>query len=472
MSNLDKAARNALPDEHFAVPGKRKLPINDQTHVKLAWDMVERTQGISDEERAAARTRIRNRAKELGVDTAHWSLKASISFEAMALNVPAVFDHPNRMPFSGVLTRVDEPSDEPPGGAQGKRIYISTKVAESALPSLLGMAVDYVPGFAGHDRKNKIGIITSAVIEGSAVKIEGFFYAKDFPEECRQIKAEKGALGFSYECDVRILDLDADPWVVEYCVFTGAAVLYKDLAAYRTTSLAANADKGNEMSKEEMQAMLDAMIKPLSVAIEAQSKEIATIKAAGASLGGPIIDQVRPHVDACMACADAMEAAGVGSHPAMGHAAAIRKIGRHMAVEAATGKVPHIYNDHSYFDGGMEASTAKAAKDAADKLAADKVESDKKIAELTAATAAIETKMKDLQAAAFNQAKAAERATLPANVLSLLAKADIKTEDMKDGKLSVDQVNAMLDAGKINGPKATEIKLKLRNDGLMQVGTR
>lgn len=472
MSNLDKAARDALPAEHFAVPGKRKLPINDANHTRLAWDMVERTKDLSDEERSEARANIRRRAKELGIDTSDWHITATIAFEAMALDVPTVTDHPNRMPFSGVLTRIDQPSDAPPEGSTGKRTILPKAVAEAALPSLLGMAVDYRPGFEGHDRKRKIGLITGATIVGDAVEIEGFFYARDFPDECQQIKAEKGALGFSYELDARIRDLDADPWVIDYCVFTGAAVLYKELAAYRTTSLAAKAEQEFEMTKEEMLAILAEANKPFADSLAALTEKVTKIEAKGASLGGPIIDQVKPHVEACMACADAMDAAGVGSHPTMGHAAALRKIGRHMAVEAAMGKVPHIYNDHSYFDASPEA--AAAANAAAIKEATKEIQAaaDAKNAELAASVADLTTKLTDLKASAFNGSTPPERATLPANVKTLLAKANIVETDVKDGKLSTTQVNAILDAGNIHGQKAMEMKLKLRNDGLMEVGRR
>jgi hypothetical protein len=466
--SLTKEQRDAMSDDMFAFPRTRQVPMNDETHTRLGWDMVDRTKGVTDEERREARHRLLRRAKELGIDTTQWHVTATISFEAMALDVPTVTDHPNRMPFSGVLTRIDQPSDAPPEGSTGKRTILPKAVAEAALPSLLGMAVDYKPGFEGHDRKRKIGLITGATIVGDAVEIEGFFYARDFPDECQQIKAEKGALGFSYELDARIRDLDADPWVIDYCVFTGAAVLYKELAAYRTTSLAAKAEQEFEMTKEEMLAILAEANKPFAESLAALTEKVTKIEASGASLGGPIIDQVKPHVEACMACADAMEAAGVGSHPTMGHAAALRKIGRHMAVEAATGKVPHIYNDHSYFDASPAAAADASKKN--DEAIAAAVE--KAVAPLKAELDAANTKLVDLKAAAFTGATPPERTTLPANIKTLLAKANIVETDVKDGKLSTAQVNAILDAGNIHGQKATEMKLKLRHDGLMEVGSR
>lgn len=465
MANLDKAAREALPDEHFAVPSKRKLPINDETHTRLAWDMVERTKDLSDDERSEARRNIRKRAKELGVDTSEWHVTASVSFEAMALEVPRVDDHPNRMPFRGVLTRLDQPSDAPPNGSNGKRTVIPKHVAEAALPSLLGMAVDYTPGFEGHDRKRKIGLITGAEIVGDAVEIEGFFYARDFPDECQQIQAEKGALGFSYELDARIRDLDADPWVIDYCVFTGAAVLYKELAAYRTTSLAAQAAQELEMTKEEMLAILAEANKPTADAIAALTTKVNELEAKGASLGGPIIDQVKPHVDALNAAADAMEKAGVGVHATAGHVGVVRRVAAHMAAAAVSGNVPHIYRDHDYLPtASVEAGAAKTDKAIADAIAAA-------LKPVTEQLEAANTKVRDLQAAAFKSAEPVQRATLPAQLMTLLAKGGVTEADLSDGKkLTVAQVDAALDAAGVKGAKAIEAKLKLRHEGAMVTG--
>jgi hypothetical protein len=42
---------------------------------------------------------------------------------------------------------------------------LTKEAAEKALPSLLGMAVDYKAGWDGHDARQKCGIITSAHLE-------------------------------------------------------------------------------------------------------------------------------------------------------------------------------------------------------------------------------------------------------------------------------------------------------------------
>lgn len=468
MASLDKSARDALPNSDFAVPGKRKLPMHDAAHARLAWDMIDRTQGLSSDERRDARERVKARATELGVDTGAWHITASFSFDAMALDMPDVAGHPNKMPFKGVLTRIDQPSDRAPGGANGKRTMLPSAVAEAALPSLLGMAVDFAPGFDGHDRQSKIGLITSAQIAGDAIEIEGFFYAKDFPKECQQIRTEKGALGFSFEADARIQDTAADIWVIEHCVFTGAAVLYKDLAAYQTTSLAAKAEQDIEMTKEEMQAMLDAALKPLAASVEKQAVDLAAMQktaleaAKGVSLSGPIIDQVKPHIDAINAAADAMEKAGVGTHSENGHVRHLRHVTAHMAAEAVSGRTPNIYRDHDFLPGARV--EAAALVPVVDPVAA------KAMADLTASVADLGTKFTDLSAKTFNAVTPPQRATISPEIKTLLAKGGVKDDDIKDGKLTVTQVDAMLDAAGVKGVKAIEAKLKLRNDGLMPAG--
>jgi hypothetical protein len=164
-------------------------------------------------------------------------VSSALSLHARSLDIPTN-DHPNKLPFSGILTKLDQPSDGPPSGSGGKRIILTKKAAEVALDSLLGMAVDYTPELDGHDPQAKIGIITGAEINGNDLCIEGFLYAADCPVVIAGIKANKSKLGFSFEArDLMTTDPDADPVTIAECVFTGAAILFKERAAYKTTSL-------------------------------------------------------------------------------------------------------------------------------------------------------------------------------------------------------------------------------------------
>jgi hypothetical protein len=158
--------------------------------------------------------------------------------EAMAVRIPVVEGHPNRVAFEGTLTVVDTPSDTAPAGARGHRVVLTREAAEKALPSLLGMAVDYRPGWDGHDARRKIGLVTEANLVGRQLTVRGYICARDFPEVAEAILAHATEeMGMSYEiADARVEDMRADIWKLTRVTFTGAAILLREKAAYRATS--------------------------------------------------------------------------------------------------------------------------------------------------------------------------------------------------------------------------------------------
>lgn len=175
-----------------------------------------------------------------------------MNLESMAIALPAFHGHPNREPFHGVLTLVDTPSDKPPAGSRGHRVVLTRSAAERALPSLLGMGLDYSPMLDRHDVRRKVGVITRAEIVGKVLELSGYLFAKDFPEIVRQIesgsihasassllssrKRPQNPLGMSYEIsDASVADVRAKIWTLTRVTFTGAAILRRDKAAYRNT---------------------------------------------------------------------------------------------------------------------------------------------------------------------------------------------------------------------------------------------
>jgi hypothetical protein len=110
-----------------------------------------------------------------------------IELESMAVEMPEVEGHPNRAGFRGVLTVVDVASQRAPSGSKGHRVVLTRKAAEAALPSLLGMALDYAPTYDRHDQRRKVGVITSAEIVGRNLEVGGYLYAKDFPDVVKEI---------------------------------------------------------------------------------------------------------------------------------------------------------------------------------------------------------------------------------------------------------------------------------------------
>ncbi len=454
---LTKEQRDALPAEHFAVPKTRQLPIHDEKHVKMAWDMVDNTKGLSDEERRAARSKILSRAKELGVDTKDWNKIKAMSFEveslaAMSLEMPNVEDHPNKAPFSGILTRVDQASDLAPHGSYGRKIYLPSSVAEAALPSLLGMAIDYKPDLTGHDRRSKIGIIDAAHIDGDAVHISGFFYANDFPAEVSMIQNDMENLGFSFEAErILVATLDQDPVRIESLVFTGAAVLKKKSAAYQSTSLAAAAEE-KAMEKEQFDALM-ASITGLGTRLTDVEKKVGeTINASS------VADKVKEHADALKSCASGMEAAGIGADPTRGHVHILRHMADGLMAEAHQGRISAQYHPPSMYSSAASIDAAAM------------VDTKKEITSLQAGLADVTTLLKDIQAK--SAAPAPERKTINPRIMSLLAKGSVTLPGEGEGKLTIPKLDAALKGTSLSPQDRMEIKTGLERAGLLDSTTR
>lgn len=486
---LTKEQRDALPSGHFAVPGKRRLPINDERHTKLAWDMVDRTKGLTDAEKKDARAKIVTRARELGIDTSKWdksmahSVDMTLTLAAMSLDLPHVDDHPNRMPFSGILVRLDTPSDAAVGGSGGKRTLLPKAVAAAALPSLLGMPIDFTPNFNGHNARQKIGTITAATIDGDAIKIEGFFYAADFPTECDLIQAEQADLGFSYEIRAQT-ELDGDILKIIGGSFTGAAVLYKSKAAYQSTSLAAEAEEEiDTMTKEELQALLAEAVGPINTKLTALGTEVEKIKTAKPAADAlqankEMMDRVSSHTTALKNCAASMEAAGIGMHSERGHVRILRHMAAGMEADAAQGRLPHIYRDHDWSFGHSAVDVTKAVADALE--AAGVKPANKDDAQAKALQTAIETAMKpladkleaantvinDLKAKGFTETKPPERKTLSAEGQLLLNKTQLKP-DATTGKIGVRALDAAIGSAKLGNSESLALKIALQSANML-----
>jgi hypothetical protein len=172
-----------------------------------------------------------------------------------------------------------------------------------------------------------------------------------------------------------------------------------------------------------------------------------------------IIGKVEPHAGAIESCAAAMEAAGIGMHPDNGHVAHLRRMAAAMRVDAATGKVPHIFRDHDY-------PYSAAADKSADRDAAVAKAVEAAVKPLTDKLAEAETKIADLKAAATKAAPAPERKTVPPANAALLARASL-TMPEGEGKLSVAALDkAMTEAG-FDTTKRIQLKVGLDRAGLL-----
>lgn len=457
---LTKAERDRLPETDFAVPSKRVLLINDEQSTRLAWNNVPRVAGLTYTDRKAARERIIARAPQFNIDTSQWTkgeahsarLWSPLSIAAAGIELAALNDnHPNKMPFSGILTQLDQPSNSPPKGSSGRRIQVSLEAAERALPSLINMAVNYKPDFTGHQPQLKIGVITAARIDGKAIRIEGFIYARDFPEAAAEIRRRKDDLGFSFEAaDVYVTDPDADILEVQALTFTGAAILEKSLAAYRSTSLAAETADDDPPSEgfkmdDDVKTKFDTIegnLTKLGTDLTAAIKGI-TDGLQAQSTGR--IAAVTPLAEGLEAQAAKMEAAGVGTHPTHGHVRHLRTMASALRADAAAGTMPQRFDgisaegDRTPPANAMETAITAAMKTVTDQLAA------------------FGTQINDLKAAAAaGGVQPPPRKTVPPEVTALLSKHGIAAE--ADGKIQISKLDAALKTANITGGRAIELK--------------
>ena len=68
MSKLLTTERNALKPGSFAFPSERKLPLEDASHVRNAIARFDQVEGVSDDERNLAWSRIKAAAKLHGIE--------------------------------------------------------------------------------------------------------------------------------------------------------------------------------------------------------------------------------------------------------------------------------------------------------------------------------------------------------------------------------------------------------------------
>lgn len=211
--------------------------------------------------------------------------------------------HPNKVPFTCSLFAVDKPSDAPPQGAGDKLIRISSAVCDQFLSTFegMGMNIDYEDGMNDHEVRFKVGVITKTFrsMEGFAMA-EGYIYGKDFPDVVATVRYYNGLaleyewpeyqFGTSIEMEAKVTTAPDDAGildVIEFCG-TGAAILFADAAAYKTTSFAARNNKPKEvvrdMTPEEIKAMQDSMkaltdgVTNLSASVQTVVTEVGAIK--------------------------------------------------------------------------------------------------------------------------------------------------------------------------------------------------
>ena len=204
----------------------------------------------------------------------------------------------NWLPFTGTCLFADQPSDGIPSGGVDKPVRFPSEELDKALDSMVDMGVDCEwpdeddgddhdefgrktscgpeEAFSGHDDRFKIGVVKTSVLEGNEMVISGGLWSNDFSDICDMYRNAKASLGFSVEVYFNLVD-QGEYYDAVDIEFTGVAILFSDLAAFKDTYIAAKRGGDKEMTKEEMKELLDANFKAQQEAIEGLTKQLENV---------------------------------------------------------------------------------------------------------------------------------------------------------------------------------------------------
>jgi len=192
----------------------------------------------------------------------------------------------NWLPFTGTCLFADQPSDGIPSGGVDKPVRFPSAELDKALGSMVDMGVDCEwpdefwdgpeEAFSGHDDRFKIGVVKTSVLEGNEMVISGGLWSNDFSDICDMYRNAKASLGFSVEVYFNLVD-QGEYYDAVDIEFTGVAILFSDLAAFKDTYIAAKRGGDKEMTKEEMKELLDANFKAQQEAIEGLTKQLENV---------------------------------------------------------------------------------------------------------------------------------------------------------------------------------------------------
>jgi len=202
-------------------------------------------------------------------------------------------------------------------------------------------------------------------------------------------------------------------------------------------------EKTNEQKILEMLESISGRIEKLEANADKTKLDAASIHA-----------MIKPHADSLRNCAAAMSAAGIGQDEKRGHATVLNHMADQMEADAATGKVPHIYQAPDF----LYASNGKTEKVAA---ASD----DKAMKDIQASIADISSKLTDMEKQRFDAAKEPDRKTLSPGIEKLLAKTGVLPKEEK--KITADEVSNLMKNKNVPIAARFAAKLELKEAGKM-----
>jgi hypothetical protein len=192
------------------------------------------------------------------------------------------------------------PSDSPPCGTGGKKLIIYPEAAQKAIDTIVNMPLNCefggdfwgsYPEYAmtGHNTRFIVGEITKGTVDGDVLVGSGIIWKQNHPDVAYMVNNAVDALGFSIEANINGSTEDETTVTATDITFTGAAILWKKCAAFESTEFkqlvaskfkkTKEIDKDMELTKEELQAMLEGIIGSVKAEVEAIKTEVSTVVA-------------------------------------------------------------------------------------------------------------------------------------------------------------------------------------------------
>jgi len=146
----------------------------------------------------------------------------------------------NRSPITGVLFRVDEPSEAVPAVGPGMPLYVPKEVAASIVNTVAGLPLDAHDNLSQHANEAIAGVMLSAELQDKDFVVHGYLWPASKSSQVRNIVANQERLGMSMTAEAWGHEAEVDGkkvfWVDDI-ELNGANILFSECATYQKTRL-------------------------------------------------------------------------------------------------------------------------------------------------------------------------------------------------------------------------------------------
>lgn len=199
----------------------------------------------------------------------------------------------NRAPITGVLFRVDEPSEAIPAKGPGMPLYVPQDVAASIVNTVAGLPLDAHDNLSQHADEEIAGVMLSAELKDQDFIVHGYLWPGSKSSKVRKIVANQERLGMSMTADAWGHEAEVDGqkvfWVDDI-ELGGANILFSDCATYQKTRLIV-AEKQDPGGRDPT-AVAAAADSPDSTSTQPEDKEMEELQKQLAALAATMTDAV------------------------------------------------------------------------------------------------------------------------------------------------------------------------------------